>query len=88
MIHIKFCMTTPDMPQLRGGNPYFFSENPYTSVSFIYASIYRENIHAIHIAMQFAKKLCNKNRQPAAKNQNRSFTSRGVTVGLGIDLRL
>ena len=46
----------PDMPQFRGGNPYFFSENPYTSVSFIYASIYRENVHAIHIAMQFAKK--------------------------------
>ena len=43
-------------PQFRGGNPYYFSENPYTSVSFIYASIYRENVHAIHIAMQFAKK--------------------------------
>ena len=50
------CNTTSDMPQFRGGNPYFFSENPYTSVSFIYASIYRENVHAIHIAMQFAKK--------------------------------
>ena len=47
---------TPDTPQFRGGNPYFFSENPYTSVSFIYASIFRENVHAIHIAMQFAKK--------------------------------
>ena len=37
--------------------------------------------------MQFAKKivsLCNKNRQPAAKAQNRSFTSRGATVGLGL----
>ena len=87
----QFSKILADMPQFRGGNPYFFSENPYTSVSFIYASIYRENVHAIHIAMQFAKKiatLCNKNRQPAAKNQNRRFTSGGATVGLGIDLRL
>ena len=47
-----------DTPQFRGGNPYFFSENPYQSVSFIYVSmtLYRENVHAIHIAMQFAKK--------------------------------
>ena len=43
----------PDTPQFREGNPYFSSENPYKSVSFIYASIYRENFHAIHIAMQF-----------------------------------
>ena len=74
-----------DTPQFRGRNPYFFSENLYQSVSFIYASTYRENVHAIHITMQFAKKtttLCNKNRQPAAKNQHRSFTSRGKTVGL------
>ena len=49
-------ITKADTPQCRGGNPYFFSENPYTSVSFIYASIYRENVHAIHIAMQFANK--------------------------------
>ena len=45
-----------DTPQFREGNPYFFNENPYQSVSFIYASIYRENVHVIHIAMQFAKK--------------------------------
>ena len=60
-----------DTPQFRGGNPYFFNENPYQSVSFIYALMYRENVHAIHIAMQFAKKiatLCNKSRQPAANN--------------------
>ena len=44
-----------DTPQFCGGNPYFFSENPYQSVPFIYASMYRENVHAIHIAMQFAK---------------------------------
>ena len=69
----------PDTPQFRGGNPYFFIENLYKSVSFIYASMYHENVHAIHIAMQFAKKLCKKNRQPAAKNQNWSFTSRGAT---------
>ena len=29
---------------------------------------------------------CNKKRQPAAKNQNRSFTSRGATVRLGLRL--
>ena len=46
----------PDPPQFREGNPYLFNENPYQSVSFIYASIYRENVHVIHIAMQFANK--------------------------------
>ena len=74
-----------DTPQFRGGNPYFFSENPYQSVSFIDALMYRENVHAIHIAMQFAKKistLCYKNRQTAAKNENRGFISRGATAGL------
>ena len=54
----------PDTPQFCGGNPYFFSENPYQSVSFIYASMYRENVHAIHITMQFLHTkiatLCNK----------------------------
>ena len=53
-----------------GGNPYFYSENLYQSVSFIYASMYRENVRAIHIGMQFANKiatLCNKNRQPRTK---------------------
>ena len=44
-----------DTPQFRGGNPYFFSENLSQSVSFIYASMYSENVHAIHIAMQFTK---------------------------------
>ena len=48
--------TFSDTPQFRGENPYFFSANLYQSVSFIYASMYCENIHAIHIAMQFAKK--------------------------------
>ena len=59
-----------DTPQFRGGNPYFFSGNLYQSVSFIYASMYSENVHAIQIAMQFTKKiatLCNKYRQTAAK---------------------
>ena len=85
----RMLVACSDTPQFRGGNPYFFSENPYQSVSFIYASMYRENVHAIHIAMQFAKKiatLCNKNRQPAAKNQNLSFTLRDVTVRLGLRL--
>ena len=47
---------TSDTPQFRGGNPYFFNENLYQSVSFIYASMYSENGHAIHIAMQFTQK--------------------------------
>ena len=46
-----------DTPQFRGGNPYFFSENLYQSVSFIYASMYREYIHAIHIVKQFTQKI-------------------------------
>ena len=47
----------------------------------------------MHIAMQFIKKSrhCEiQNRQPAAKNQNQSFTdrptSRGATVGSGLRL--
>ena len=45
-----------DTPQFRGGNPYFFRENPYQSVSFIYASMYSEHVHAIHtIPYQFTK---------------------------------
>ena len=39
-----------DAPQFRGGNPYFFSENLYQSISFIYSSMDRENVHAIPIA--------------------------------------
>ena len=67
----RLCLTQehryeiPDTPQFRGGNPYFFRENLYQSVSFIYASMYRENVHAIHIAMQLANKiatLCFKNQ--------------------------
>ena len=46
----------PDTPQFRGGNPYFFSEHLYQSVSLIYASMYSENVHAIHFTMPFAKK--------------------------------
>ena len=42
-----------DTPQFRGGNSYFFSENLYQSVSFIFASMYHEKVH---IARQFAKK--------------------------------
>ena len=51
-----YAVSDTDTPQFCGGNPYFFSENPYQSVSFIYASMYRENVNAIHIEMQFAKK--------------------------------
>ena len=38
------------------GEIHIFSVKIYKFVSFIYASLYRENVHAIHIAMQFAKK--------------------------------
>ena len=82
-----------DTPQFRGGNPYFFCENLYQSVSFFDASMYLDTFHEIRIAMQFAKKtatLRNKNRQPAAKTwcyrtknwslRNWSFTSCGATV--------
>ena len=51
-----FAYSLADTPQFRWGNPYFFSENLYQSVSFICASMYSENVHAIHIAMQFTKK--------------------------------
>ena len=37
------------------GNPYFFCENLYQSVSFVDALMYRDILHAIRIAMQFAK---------------------------------
>ena len=43
-------------PQFLGGNPYFFCENLYQSVSFVDALMYHDIIHAIRIAMQFAKK--------------------------------
>ena len=52
----RFISLLTDTPQFCGANPYFFSENLYQSVSFIYASMYSENVHAIHIAMQFTKK--------------------------------
>ena len=73
------------------------------SVFFQWKSVY---IRIIHLCIDLSRKrsrdsyrdavckkiamLCNKNRQPAAKNQNQSFrpTSRGAAVGLGIDLRL
>ena len=82
-------MDTADTPQFREENPYFFSENLYQSVSFIYASMYRENVHAIHIVMQFAKKSRHcvlKIDSQQVKDKNRSFTSRGATVGLGLCL--
>ena len=34
----KTIVPIADTPQFRGGNRYFFSENLYQSVSFIYAS--------------------------------------------------
>ena len=76
--------THADTPQFRGGNPYFFRENPYQSVSFIYASMYSENVHAIHTIPYHTS--LQKNRDIAAKNQNRSFRSHGATVGLGLRL--
>ena len=84
-----------DTPQFRGGNPYFFSENLYQSVSFTYASMCIAKTLTRFISRCILQKksrhcvgLPNKNRQPAAKNQKRSFTSRGATVGLGLRLCL
>ena len=45
------------MPQFRGGNPYFESENLYQSVSFANASMYHDTLHVIRIAIQFAKQI-------------------------------
>ena len=84
--HFYYFFDNSDTPQFRGGNPYFFRENPYQSVSFIYASMYSENVHAIHtipVYYQFTK-----NRDIAANNQNWSFRSLGATVGLGLRLWL
>ena len=53
---IKLCVNA-DTPQFLGGNPYFFCENLYQSVSIVDASMYRDIFHAIRVATQFAKKL-------------------------------
>ena len=47
--------TYADTPQFLGGNPYFFCENLYQSVSFVDASMYHAIFHAIRVAIQFAK---------------------------------
>ena len=78
-----------DTPQFRGGKSVYFQ---LKSVS----------IRILHLCIDVSQKrsrdsyrdavckkiatLCKKNRQPAAKNQNRSFTICGATVGLGIRL--
>ena len=41
LVWSNYVIAIADTPQFRGGNPYFFSENLYQSVSFIYASMYR-----------------------------------------------
>ena len=53
----KTCVIETDTPQFLGGNPYFFCENLYQSVSIVDASMYRDIFHAIRVATQFAKKL-------------------------------
>ena len=78
----------PDTPQFRGGNPYFFSENLSIRILHLCIDVSRKRSRDSY-REAFGKKiatLCNKNRHPAAKNQNRSFTSRGATVGLGLRL--
>ena len=89
--HLEYASTVwdphTDTPQFRGGNPYFFSENPYTRIIHLCIDLSRKRSRDSYrdaVCKKIAT-LCNKNRQPAANNQNRSFTSRG---GLGIDLRL
>ena len=67
---------------------FFFSENLYQSVSFICVGVSRIRLGDSYrdgVRKKIAT-LCNKNRPPVAKNQNRSFTSRGATVGLGLRL--
>ena len=59
--------------------------NPYPS--FLCIDVSRKRSYRDAVCKQIAT-LCKKNQQPAAKNQNRSFTSRGATVGLGLHLWL
>ena len=65
-----------------------FSVKIYQSICFIDVSIHvsrkRSRDSYRDAVCKKSATLCNKNRQPAAKNQNRSFTSRGATVGLGL----
>ena len=81
-------LQAPDTPQFRGGNPYFFSENLYKSVSFIiHASMYRENVHTIHIAIQFAKKSRHCVIKIDSQQQRTKIGAlRGAAVGLGLHL--
>ena len=57
------------------GNPYFFSETLYQSVSFICIEVSQKRLRDSYRDAVCKKimTLCNKNWQPAAKNQNRSF---------------
>ena len=57
----------------------------------MYASMYRENVHAIHIAMQFAKNrdidcIIKIDSQQQRTNIGVYFTSHGARVGLGLRL--
>ena len=54
-LYVWTCPRSTDTPQFRGGNPYFFRENPYQSVSLIYASMYSEHVHAIHTIPVYKK---------------------------------
>ena len=59
--------------------------NPYPS--FMHRCIAKTFMRFIsRCSLHKIATLCNKNRPPATKNQNRSFTSRGATVGLGLRL--
>ena len=55
----RYCVSLidPDTPQFRWGNPYFFSENLYQSVSFIYASMSRKRSRD-----SYHDTVCKKNR--------------------------
>ena len=57
-VKLTGCGGRADTRQFHGGNPYFFSENLSIRIlHYFIASMYRENVHAIHIAKQFAKKM-------------------------------
>ena len=82
-VSMESLLLEPDTPQFHGGNPYCFIENLFQSVSFICASMYRENVHAIHIAMQCAQKSRHCVTKIDSQQQiTKIGASRGATVGL------
>ena len=84
----RLCPNTPSCSEMQRKGPFL----KVLRNAFVLQIQHRSTPDTIHITMQFLHKktatLCNKNWHPAAKNQNRSFTTRGATVGLGLGLWL